>query len=175
MLITSLNFIYKNVINCFILVYNKHFYKVLQIWKSRLTSSELQGQEEAACTRPADVTTIVLFTATNTAKFPCTVTQLSWALPLSYYRTSIFLPCRMNEPKMNKLGATVVKNQPFWLLWHPFPYLRLKPDRLKSNSIVTRELIPMFYVESASQHSLQSVQPHLLHCLQHSILWLKKS
>jgi len=43
--------------------------------KSRLTGSESQGQEEAACTRPADVTTGVLFTATNTVKFPSTVTQ----------------------------------------------------------------------------------------------------
>jgi len=32
----------------------------------RLTGSELRGQEEAACACPANVTTIVLFTATNT-------------------------------------------------------------------------------------------------------------
>jgi len=80
--------------------------------ESRLTSSELQGQEEAACAHSADVTTGVLFTATNAVKFLCTVTQSSWALLLSYYRASTFLPCRMNEPKMNKLGAIVVKNQP---------------------------------------------------------------
>jgi len=79
---------------------------------SRLISSESQGQE-AACARPDDATTGVLFTATNAVKFPCAVTWLSWALPLSYYRASTFLPCRMNDPKMNKLGATVVKNQPF--------------------------------------------------------------
>jgi len=80
----------------------------------------------------------------------------------------------MNKPKMNEFGVTVVKNQPFRLLWHPFPYLRLKLDRLESNSIVTIELIPLFYVESANQPSLQSVQPPLLRGLQYSILRLKK-
>jgi len=123
--------------------------------------SELQGQEEAACARPANVTTGVLFTATNAVKFPSAVTRLSWALLLSYYRASTFLPCRISKPTMNKLGTTVVKNQPFQLLWHPFPYLRLKVYHLESNSIVTRELIAMFYVESANQRSLQSVQPSL--------------
>jgi len=99
----------------------------------------------------------VLFTATNAVKFPSAVIQLSWALPLSYYRAITFLPCRISKPKMNELGATVVKNQPFQLLWCLFPYLRLKFDCLKSNSIVTRELIPLLYVKSANQHSLQSV------------------
>jgi len=41
---------------------------------SRLTGSESQGQEEAA---PANATTGVLFTATNTVKFPSAVTQSS--------------------------------------------------------------------------------------------------
>jgi len=51
---------------------------------------------------------------------------------------------------MNKLGATVVKNQPFQLLWCPSAYLRLKLNRLESNSIVTTELMPLFYVEPAN-------------------------
>jgi len=55
---------------------------------SRLTSSESQGQEEAACARPADATTDVLFTDTNTVKFPSAVTRSSWALLLSYYRAN---------------------------------------------------------------------------------------
>jgi len=131
------------------------------ILTSRLTGSESQGQKEAACAHPANATTSVLFTATNAVKFPSTVTRSSWALPLSYYRSSTFLPCRISKPKMNELGTTVVMNQPFWLLWHPFPYLRLKLNRLDSNSIVTIELIPLFYVESANQHSLQSIQPPL--------------
>jgi len=76
---------------------------------------------------------------------------------------------------MNELSATVVKNQPFQLLWCLFPYLRLKLDHLESNSVVTRELILLFYVESVNQHSLQSVQPPLLCGLQYSILQLKKS
>jgi len=63
--------------------------------------------------RPANTTTGVLFTATNTVKFPNAVTRLSWALPLSYYRASTFLPCRISKPKMSELGATVIKNQPF--------------------------------------------------------------
>jgi len=151
-----------------------HIIKLL-LCESRLTGSESQGQEEAACIHPVDPTTGVLFTATNTIKFASAVTQLSWVLSFSYYRASTFLPCRINKPKMNKLGTTLVKNQPFWLLWCPFPYLRLKVDRLKSNSIVTRELIPLFYVESANQHSLQSIQPPLLCGFQYSILWLKKS
>jgi len=140
---------------------------------SRLTGSELQGQEEAACAHPADATTGVLFTATNAMKFPSTVTLSSWALPLSYYRASTFLPCRISEPKMNELGATIVKYQPFQLFWCLFLYLRLKLDRLESNLIVTRELTPLFYVELANQHSLQSVQPPLLRCFQYSILRLK--
>jgi len=141
---------------------------------SRLTGSELQGQEEAACTHPADVTTGVLFIATNAMTFPSAVTQLSWALPLSYFRAITFLLCRISKPKMNELGATVVKNQPFRLLWHPFLYLGLKLNCLQSNSVVTRELIPLFYVELVNQHSLQSVQPPLLHSLQYSILRQKK-
>jgi len=123
----------------------------------------------------ANATTSVLFTATNAVKFPIAVTRSSWALLLSYYRASTFLPCRISKPKMNELGATIVKNQPFWLLWHLFPYLRLKLDRLDSNSIVTREIIPLFYVESTNQHSLQSVQSPLLRSLQYFILRLKKS
>jgi len=106
-------------------------------------------------------------------EIPSAITQLSWALPLSYFRVITFLLCRISKLKMNKLGTTVVKNQPFWLLWRPFLYLRLKLNRLQSNSVVTRELIPLFYVELANQHSIQSVQPPLLCGLQYSILWLK--
>jgi len=40
----------------------------------RLTGSESQGQEEAACACPAYMTTGVLFTATNAVKFASTVT-----------------------------------------------------------------------------------------------------
>jgi len=69
-----------------------HFMVICSVNKSRLTGSESQGQEEAACSRPADVTTGVLFTATNAVKFPNAVTQSSWALPLSYYRASTFVP-----------------------------------------------------------------------------------
>jgi len=93
----------------------------------------LQGQEEAACARLANVTTGVLFTGTNAMKFPSAVTQSSYTLPLSYYRASTFLPCRISKPKMNELGATIVINQPFQLLWCPFPYLRLKLDHLEHN------------------------------------------
>jgi len=91
---------------------------------------------------PANMTASVLFTATRAVKFPSAVTWSSRALSLSYYRDNTFLPCRMNELKMNELSATVVNNQPFWLLWCPFSYLKVKLDCLKSNSIVTRELIP---------------------------------
>jgi len=80
---------------------------------SRLTDSESQGQEEAPCTRPADATTGVLFTATKIVKFPSAVTQSPWALLLSYFRAITFLLCRISKPKMNELSATVVKNQPF--------------------------------------------------------------
>jgi len=82
---------------------------------SRLTGSESQGQEEAACTHSDDPNTSVLFTATNAVKFPSTVAWSSWALPLIYYKTSTFLPCRISKPKMNELGATIVKSQPFRL------------------------------------------------------------
>jgi len=58
---------------------------------SRLTSSELQGQEEVARICPANVTTGVLFIATNAVKFPSTVTWSSWAVPFSYYRAITFL------------------------------------------------------------------------------------
>jgi len=141
---------------------------------SRLIGSESQGQEEAACTHPADTTTGVLFTATNVVKFSSAVTWSSWALPLSYYRASTFLPCRISKHKTNKLGTAIVKNQPFWLLWRPFHYLRLKLDRLESKPIVTRELIPLFYVELTNQHSLKFIQPPLLCSLFYSNLWLKK-
>jgi len=76
---------------------------------------------------------------------------------------------------MNKFGATVVKNQQFWLLWHLFFHLRLKLGCFESNLIVTRELVPLFYVESTNQNPLQSIQPPLLCSLQYSILQLKKS
>jgi len=77
---------------------------------------------------------------TNAVKFASAVTKSFWALTLSFYRSSTFLPCRISNPKMNKLGATVVKNQPFWLFWCLFFYLRLKLYHLENNSIVTREL-----------------------------------
>jgi len=80
---------------------------------SKLTGSESHSQEEAACTHPANATTSVLFTATNAVKFPSAVTQSSWVLPLSYYRANTFLPCRISKPKMNELGAMIVKNQLF--------------------------------------------------------------
>jgi len=104
----------------------------IYIYISRLTGSESWGQEEAACARPAN-TTGVLFTSTNTVKFPSAVTRSSCTLPLSYYRDSTFLPCRISKPKINELGATIVMNQPFQLLWHPYPYLRLKLDCLEHN------------------------------------------
>jgi len=101
----------------------------------------LQGQEEVAIACPADVINGVLFTGTTAVKFASTMTWLSWALLLSYYRASTFLPRRISKPKMNELGVTIVKNQPFRLLWHPFPYLRLKLDHIESSLIVTRELL----------------------------------
>jgi len=79
-----------------------------------------------------------------TLKLPSTVTQSSWVLLLSYYRVITFLPCRISKLKTNELSATIVKSQPFQLLWCPFTYLRLKLDRLESNSAVTRELITFF-------------------------------
>jgi len=88
---------------------------------------------------------------------------------LSYYRASTFLPCRI--PKMNKLSVTVVKNQPFQLLWCPFLHLRLKLNHLERNSIVTRELIPLLYVESANQNQLQSVKSLLLRWPPSTIDW----
>jgi len=104
----------------------------------------LQSQEEAACACPASPTTGVLLTdcmqyqhCDHEISNPSAVTQSSWALPLRYYRAITFLLCRINKPKMNELSATVVKNQPFQLLWRPFPYLRLKLNRLESNSVVT--------------------------------------
>jgi len=44
------------------------------ILQLRLTGSESQGQKEAACAHSANVATGVLFTATNTVKFPSAVT-----------------------------------------------------------------------------------------------------
>jgi len=82
---------------------------------------------------------LVCYLQLPTLKFPSAVTRLSWALLLSYYRASTFLACRISKPKMNELGVTIVKKQPFQLLWCSFSYLRLKLDCLDSNSIVTRE------------------------------------
>ena len=53
--------------------------------------------------------------------------------------------------EMNKLGASIEKNQSLWPLWHLFLHLRLKLSHLESNSIVARELIPLFYVQSATK------------------------
>jgi len=44
---------------------------------SRLTGSELQGQEEASYARPAYAITCVLFTDTNAMKFTSAIIQLS--------------------------------------------------------------------------------------------------
>jgi len=82
---------------------------LLYLAVSRLTGSESRGQEEAACAHPANATTSVLFTGTNTVKFPSSVTRSSYVLPLSYYRASTFLPCRISKPKMNELSCTVVE------------------------------------------------------------------
>jgi len=76
--------------------------------------------------RAGYVTTGVLFTATNAVKFASAVTRSSWVLSLSCYRANTFLSCRTSKLKMTEFNATVVKNQQFWLLWHPFPRLRLK-------------------------------------------------
>jgi len=64
---------------------------------SRLTGSESQGQEAAACMHPAYATTSVLFTGTNAVKFPSAVTWSTWALPLSYFRANTFLPCKISN------------------------------------------------------------------------------
>jgi len=50
-------------------------YIVIQSYQSRLTGSESQGQEEAACVCPAYMTTGVLFIATKAVKFPNAVTR----------------------------------------------------------------------------------------------------
>jgi len=69
--------------------YSQKNFSALYSITIKLTSSESQGPKEAACTRPANVTTGVLFTATNAVKFPSAVTQTSWALPFSYYKASM--------------------------------------------------------------------------------------
>ena len=53
------------------------YYVLLLLLLLRLTSSELQGQEEAACVPPTYATTSVLFTGTNAVKFASAVTQSS--------------------------------------------------------------------------------------------------
>jgi len=83
---------------------------------SRLTSSELQGQEETAYVHPAYTTTGVLFTGTNVVKFASTVTWSCWGLSLSYYKANTFLSCRISKPKMKEPGVAIVKNQPFRIL-----------------------------------------------------------
>jgi len=62
------NILFNNFLTCIIIV--KHAL-------SRLTTSELQGQEEAACKHPANTTTNVLFTATIAVKFASAVTRSS--------------------------------------------------------------------------------------------------
>ena len=93
----------------------------------------------------------MLFTGFNTVEFASAITQSSWTLLLGYYTANTLLSCRISKPKINKFGAIVIKNQQFWLLWHLFPCLRLKPGCFENNSIITRELVPFFYVESADQ------------------------
>jgi len=44
---------------------------------SRLTDNESKGQQEAACTCPANTTTSLLFTATNAVKLASVVTRSS--------------------------------------------------------------------------------------------------
>jgi len=61
----------------FLLSFNFLIYKYFSLFTlSKLISSESQGQEEAACTRPAYTTASVLFTATNAVKFASTVTRV---------------------------------------------------------------------------------------------------
>ena len=71
-------------------------------------------------------------------EFANTVTHSAWTLPLDYYETNAFLPCRISKLKINKLSATIVKNQSFQLLWHRFFHLGLKLSCFGSNSIVIR-------------------------------------
>jgi len=71
---------------------------------SRLTGSELQGQEAAAYVCPAYATTGVLFTGTYQYCEICKRCNL--VLSLSYYKTNTFLPCGISKPKMSELGAT---------------------------------------------------------------------
>jgi len=74
-----------------------------KVLKSRLTSSEWQGQEEVSCVQ-AYVTTGKLFTGTNAVNIAA---WSSWVLLLSYYRANTFLLCRLSKPKMNELRTTV--------------------------------------------------------------------
>jgi len=77
---------------------------------------------------------------------------------------------------MNKLSATIVKNQPFQLSWHSFPYLRLKLNCLESKSVVTRELCNIFVLCRIIKPAFITICSTTLLCgLQYSILWLKKS
>jgi len=139
---------------------------VHDIYQSSLVVSHKVKKKQHAYAQPTRLLVYYL-PAANAVKFPIAVTRSSWALPLSYYRTSTFLPCRMNEPKMNELGTTVVKNQPFRLLWHLFSYIRLKLDHLTSDSIVTRELIVLCRISKPTFITIRSttfvMRPSILH------------
>jgi len=80
-----------SLISLYIYLSHVAYYVVIETFTSRLTGSESQGQEAAACVCLAYVTTSVLFTGTNAVKFASAVAQLSWVLSLSYYKANTFL------------------------------------------------------------------------------------
>jgi len=109
-----------------------------------------------------------LLTGTNTVRFANAVTHSSWAHP-----------CRISKWKMNEVAITIFKNQPFWLLWHSFPHLRLKLSHFESNSIVIIESIPLFYVETANFcyvafNTKKILTGHKFYQLSHASIFSKK-
>jgi len=122
-------YIYINYIYIYIYIYIIYILYIYIIYQDSLVVSR-EAKKQHAYAQPTWLP--VIFTGTNAVKFPSFVTRSSCTLPLSYYRASTFLPCRISKPKMNELGCTVM-NQPFRLLWCPFPCLRLKLDRLEHN------------------------------------------
>ena len=113
---------------------------------TKTCSSESQGQEEAIRE---------LFTHSTTQNLAGLVRKLL----LRFQWPSMFLLYKINMPMMEEIGATNPVNQPLQILWSHFVPIHTTNHPSGSALLVTRELVPLFNVETVSQSSLKSVQP----------------
>ena len=91
-----------------------------------------------------------LFTRSTALKLANVLAKPPLELSLSYYRPTTFLLYRINKPRMEDIGATIPKYQPWRVLWRPLCDYARRTILSRPIHPFTRQLVPSLFEESIS-------------------------